>query len=101
MHAALRRNRAFGAARSLWLLGSCLLAFAQATAAQEILDCLPRDGLEPLCGLRGSEDLEVLPGGGQLLVSQSNVGFDAERRMLWQPGGLARRDLGTREVHPL
>ena len=101
MHAALRRNRAFGAARSLWLLGSCLLAFAHATAAQEILDCLPRDGLEPLCGLRGSEDLEVLPGGGQLLVSQSNVGFDAERRMLWQPGGLARLDLGTREVHPL
>ena len=83
------------------LAGLLLLAHAGVAAAQEITDCDAHDGLEPLCGVRGSEDLEVLPGGGQLIVSESRVQFDAEGRMHWLPSGLARLDLGTRQPQPL
>lgn len=83
------------------LAGLLLLAHAGVAAAQEITDCDVHDGLEPLCGVRGSEDLEVLPGGGQLIVSESRVQFDAAGHMHWLPSGLARLDLGTRQPQPL
>lgn len=88
------------------LIGGLVLALALLAgpaSAQEITDCEPRDGLEPICGLRGSEDLEALPGGGALIVSETQVGFDAQGFMVWSPGALALLDLEKRtprELYP-
>lgn len=55
-------------------------------------DCQAVGRLEPICGFGGSEDLEVVPGGRGLLVSESNFEFDAEG-MHWHPGHLGFLDL--------
>ena len=78
-----------------------LLGLALPVVAQQINDCDARDGLEPICGLRGSEDLEVLPGGRQLIVSESQVRFDAKGYTNWLPSGLALLDLSTRRPHEI
>ena len=72
-----------------------------AAATDAVADCKPVGDLIPICGLRGSEDLEVLPGGKQLFVSQSRVDFTQPPAMLWLPGSIAVLDLQTRKPRSL
>lgn len=80
------------------MLGAGLLACIPYSfaATAPIVGCEAAGGLEPICGLNGSEDLEVLPGRKQLLVSQSNVDFSKPPALLWRPGSIAVVDLATK-----
>lgn len=77
------------------LLG--LLISVSTLASDAVGACQPVGRLTPICGLRGSEDIEVLPGGKALLVSQSRVDFSRPPQMLWLPGSIAVLDLATRK----
>lgn len=59
--------------------------------------CRSVDGLEPICGFKGSEDIDVLPDQKKLIVSQSHVTFSTAGRMYWLPGSLALFDTQTRK----
>jgi hypothetical protein len=77
-----------------------LLAGIAQSADEAITGCEPKDGLEPICGIGGSEDLEVLDD-HHLLISQSHVRVDANHGMQWQPGSLGLLDLRTRDLRVL
>lgn len=82
----------------------CCVAVVACDNEQKTADCEPRDGLVPICGIPGSEDLEVLPGGMHLLVSQAQPTFNADREMHWLPGTLGLLNLRTetlRALYPL
>lgn len=75
------------------LLGTLVVASAQADSAPGP-DCQGVGKLKPYCGFAGSEDLEVLPGGRALLVSEIRIDFNAEG-MHWHPGGIGLLNLAT------
>lgn len=78
-----------------------LLGFSVPAAGQFIVDCAPRDGMTPICGFKGSEDIEVLPGGRQLLVSQDHIELDPSGALVWQPGSIALLDLAGKKIRTL
>ena len=84
----------FGHLRRLAVMALALLAGG--AHAEAIVGCEPRHGLEPICGFQGSEDIEVLPGEAQLIVSQSRVSLTAAGRMEWKPSSLAAFDVARR-----
>lgn len=69
--------------------------------AQDFTGCAALDGLDPICGFRGSEDIEVLPDRHTLIVSESQVRFGAGGAMRWLPSGLAGFDARTRRIQRL
>src|SRR5215210_2634341 len=69
-------GRADGMNRFTWAAMALLCAALTHAEVNRTSACVVQDGLEPICGLRGSEDIEVLPHERQLLVSQSRVAFD-------------------------
>ncbi|MBW2272567.1 MAG: hypothetical protein JRG96_04810 [Deltaproteobacteria bacterium] len=65
----------------------CWLALACGGAPDKLSDCIPADGVTPICGLQNPEDLAVLPGGEWLIVSQ-----------MAEPGGSSGSLVGLRIV---
>ena len=84
--------------RALFL---CLMGWSAAQAATQQEACRAVGKLVPICGLKGSEDLEVLPGGRALLISQSRVDVTRPPAMDWLPGSIAVLDLATRKPRVL
>jgi hypothetical protein len=76
-------------ASSIVLMGWLCLAGPSAAVAQAITDCDPHDGLEPICGLSGSEDIEALPDARHLIVSETHVRVDASGALRWLPSPLS------------
>lgn len=79
------------------VLAGLLLAPVHALAAPP---CEPHDGLRPYCGLRQPEDLEPLPDGRHLLVSQMNLSFAAQT-MTFGPGKLSLIDTKSGKIRDL
>lgn len=69
--------------------------------AQDFTGCAAVGGLEPICGFRGSEDIEVLPDRAVLIVSETQVRFGVGGAMHWLPSGLAAYDPQLRQIRPL
>lgn len=70
-------------------------------AAETISGCGPMNGMTPICAVKGSEDLEVLPDGKRILVSQSHMELDPAGAMAWLPGSIAVIDPATPKTHVL
>jgi hypothetical protein len=58
--------------------------------------CVATDGLTPICGVRAPEDIELLPDGSHLLISEMPEDFSRARG-----DGLLLVDLTTHHVQPL
>ena len=87
-------QRAMRGARGV-VLGLGLLALAGCGGVEAIVECVSTDGVRVVCDLQNPEDLALLPGGGELLVSEFG-GMQGE-----QPGSIAVLHLGTGEVDRL
>jgi hypothetical protein len=74
------------------ILSSFPLAYAADSVAPS---CSPAGNVTPICGLHAPEDLELLPDGKHLLVSQMPDHANPNS------GGLAVMDLATNRVQPL
>lgn len=81
------------------ILAGCLI-WSGVVAAAEV-ECRPVGKLLPICGFKGSEDIETLPGGRALLVSQSRVDVSHPPAMIWLPGSIAVLDTATRRHRTL
>ena len=77
------------------MLITCFLLASRLSFASVEDTCKPVGELVPICGFRGSEDLEVLPGGKALLVSQSRVDVTHPPVMLWLQGSIALLNLNS------
>ena len=88
-----------------WILFALLLSHGTvALAAPPPAQCSPEGDLVPICGVHAAEDLEALPGGKELLVSQLHAELDPSGAMRWMPSSLAVLDLrthATRVLYPL
>jgi hypothetical protein len=71
-------------------------ASSQSTPQHRPPPCVASNGLTPICGVRAPEDIELLPDGRHLLVSEMPEDFG------WATdGGLLLVELATHHVQPL
>jgi hypothetical protein len=85
-----------------WILFALLLSHgAVALAAPPPGQCAAEGDLVPICGVHAPEDIEPLPGGKELLLSQLHAELDPSGAMRWMPGSLAVLDLRTRATRVL
>lgn len=78
-----------------WAAVAALLGLGVSVQAElPIQGCEPQPGMDVVCGLQAPEDLERLPGGGQLILSQYGG-------MSGGTGSLVLFDLATDQVRPL
>ncbi len=69
---------------------------SQTTTQNTPPPCVASKGLTPICGVRAPEDIELLPDGRHLLISEMPEDFS------WATGdGLLLVDLATHHVQPL
>lgn len=83
------------------MFACCAVRYAIAGGAPEaelvISGCTSVGSKVPICGLRGSEDIEVLPGQRALMVSGTGIGRDEQGSFGWLPGNIALLDLGKQQ----
>ncbi|CAB1370997.1 hypothetical protein [Denitratisoma oestradiolicum] len=83
----------------LRLFAVLLAALPPLALAAGPAECAPQDGLKPICGLHQPGDLEALPDGRHLLVTQMNMG-NTTFGVSWKPGQLTRVDGASGERVP-
>lgn len=99
MKCAMSRRHAWGVIAVMFACGAVPYVFASnASEAETVISgCTSVGSKVPICGLRGSEDIEVMPGQQALLVSGTGIGRDGQGSFGWLPGNIVLLDLRTRQ----
>lgn len=85
--------------RKFCLIALLLVAAPSSVLAKNLPECAPRDGYKPICGLHQPGDMEPLPDGKHLLVTQMNMRNNSFG-VVWEPGQLTRVESTSGEKTP-